>query len=262
MVWLLLSMTDPLPLLSFLPETEMVQLPVPTLLAAQVSSSSSSLSSPPTTSSVPIVQVIQVYGKLAGPSCFGQTMAPPGSSCLITLDELRRHGFFQSARQQEEATGSDSLVVLSRAQFAQRVRALDFAWPLKPYGMDDSSSLEKTVKMNKGVETRVYMQLLEEQGLYNPRNPTGPLPTSLRPQLNAILNQQQQIDDTTITMVYNALLSRQEEQNDAGNASSNKNQSKQQELNLDFLETVFADGMDYYGFLDLLGGTKSISWPY
>ena len=38
--------------------------------------------------------------------------------------------------------------------------------------------------MNKSAETAIFMAELEKRGLYDPRNPAGPLPTSLRPLLN------------------------------------------------------------------------------
>ena len=55
---------------------------------------------------------------------------------------------------------------LTREQFAQTLQKLDFQWPLKPYGVD--KNLEKTVMMNKGAETRLYMQELQAAGLYDP----------------------------------------------------------------------------------------------
>ena len=49
--------------------------------------------------------------------------------------------------------------------------------------------------VNKGAETRLYMEQLEAAGLYDPRNPMGPLPTSLRPASNPRL---QRLDAATV----------------------------------------------------------------
>ncbi|KAL7566738.1 hypothetical protein ACA910_017788 [Epithemia clementina (nom. ined.)] len=185
--------------------------------------------------SVPILEVIKVYGKLAGPVCFGK-LAPNGSSCQITFDDVER-GF-----KLNEIKSSGS--ALSREQFAERLAELDFQWPLKPFGVDNS--LDKTVGMNKGAETRVYMKELEKRGLYDRRNPAGPLPTSLRPQLNAILNKED-IDYRARDLVYDAILRGDEQY--------------RREISPEQLERVFRGSMDYYGFLDLLG-KSSISWPY
>ena len=42
----------------------------------------------------------------------------------------------------------------------------------------------KTAAINKNAETAVYMRQLEQRRLYNRNDPTGPLPTSLRPALD------------------------------------------------------------------------------
>ena len=79
-------------------------------------------------------------------------------------------------------------------QFEARLQDMPFQWPLKPCGMD--KSLEKTAVVNKGAETRhYYMEQLEAAGLYDPRNPMGPLPTSLRPASNPRL---QRLDAATV----------------------------------------------------------------
>ena len=126
------------------------------------------------TSPVPVMDVLQVYGRLAGPECFGKTVpAAAGASCQLTAERIR------------ETIGD-----ASEAGFEARLAALPFRWPLKPYGTAASPSNAKTVAINKNAETAVYMRELEQRRLYNRNDPTGPLPTSLRPALDAQLSRE------------------------------------------------------------------------
>ena len=126
------------------------------------------------TSPVPVMDVLQVYGRLAGPECFGKTVpAAAGASCQLTAARIR------------ETIGNTNEV-----EFEARVAALPFRWPLKPYGTAASPSNVKTVAINKNAETAVYMRELEQRRLYNRNDPTGPLPTSLRPALDAQLSRE------------------------------------------------------------------------
>ena len=205
-----------------------------------------SLSSPTTISQQPIdiLQVIQVFGRLALPTCYGR-MAQPGASCQMTRDDLR-----QKLGLDNDDDNNDSLTAPA---FAQKLDALNFAWPLKPYGVADSSSLAKTALMNKGAETRLYMQELQAAGLYDPRNPTGPLPTSLRPQLNARL-QQVPIESSTAERVFAALL--------RSAANNNNNNNHSEKLTTAQLDRIFKEknAMDYYEFIGLLGGADAVTW--
>ena len=97
------------------------------------------------TSPVPVMDVLQVYGRLAGPECFGKTVpAAAGASCQLTAERIR------------ETIGD----VTSEAGFEARLAALPFRWPLKPYGTAASPSNVKTVAINKNAETAVYMREL------------------------------------------------------------------------------------------------------
>ena len=99
------------------------------------------------TSPVPVMDVLQVYGRLAGPECFGKTVpAAAGASCQLTAERIR------------ETIGD----VSSEAGFEARLAALPFRWPLKPYGTAASPSNVKTVAINKNAETAVYMRELEQ----------------------------------------------------------------------------------------------------
>ena len=180
----------------------------------------------------PALQVIVGYGKLASNTCFGKT-SPPGSSCQLSLSDLER----------ELGLDSDEARLTSE-EFNRRINALDFQWPLKPYGINDKSQ-EKTGVINKGAETAYYMDELEARGLYDRRNPTGPLPTSLRPKLNAILNGEG-IDDNASRVLFGAL---------AGDFAA-------EQLTKEGLSRSFGGEsvIDYYGFLDLVGNSN-INWP-
>ncbi len=126
------------------------------------------------TSPVPVMDVLQVYGRLAGPECFGKTVpAAAGASCQLTAERLR-----------------ETIGETSEAGFEARLATLPFRWPLKPYGTAASPSNVKTVAINKNAETAVYMRELEQRRLYNRNDPTGPLPTSLRPALDAQLSRE------------------------------------------------------------------------
>ena len=95
------------------------------------------------TSPVPVMDVLQVYGRLAGPECFGKTVpAAAGASCQLTAERIR------------ETIGD------TEAVFEARLAALPFRWPLKPYGTAASPSNVKTVAINKNAETAVYMREL------------------------------------------------------------------------------------------------------
>lgn len=180
---------------------------------------------------LPVLEVVKVYGKLAGPECYGMK-APLGSSCQIELKDLER-----------ALNLDDTTTTISKEEFAARLERMDFQWPLKPYGIDKSSS--KTAVMNKGAETRVFMELLEERGMYDRRNPTGPLPTSLRPALNKQL-QKEGLDPRAFDLVFQAF-------------SDKKNHD---EVSAAQLEKLFdgRDEIDYYDFLKIVG-TDSVLWP-
>ena len=91
------------------------------------------------TSPVPVIDVLQIYGRLAGPECFGKTVpAAAGASCQLT----------------------DKISDATEAEFEARLAALPFRWPLKPYGTAASPSNVKTVAINKNAETAVYMREL------------------------------------------------------------------------------------------------------
>ena len=191
-----------------------------------------------TSESVPILEVIKMYGKLAGPSCFGRT-APKGSSCQVTRDEdwLRKR---QQAATTTNIKAAAPMPTTPKDLQTWLNEELEFAWPLKPYGVEKSN--DKTAIMNKGAETRLYMDQLTARGLYDARNPTGPLPTSLRPALNHIL-QQEGVSEAAATLLLERITS--------GPSSPN------------MMENLFQgrNAIDYYDFLEFLG-KNSISWDY
>ena len=178
---------------------------------------------------IPILEIVKVYGKLAGSECYGKP-SPSGSSCQIQLKDIQQ-----------------TVSTLSRNEFSLKLNSNDyvFQWPLKPYGIE--KSLSKTATMNKGAETRVFMEELEDRGLYNPRNPTGPLPTSLRPALNKVLQKEGILDSRAIDITYNAFTA-------AANTNTNAitNSKEDGDNNGEYV--------DYYTFLKMIG-TDSISWP-
>jgi len=188
-----------------------------------------SLSNPPPSTPVPVLEVIKVYGHLATSDCFG-SKAPPGSSCQLPLGYL------------EEELGLSKASSISQEDFGRVMKGTKFQWPLKPHGID--KSLTKTATMNKGAETKVYMDELERRGLYDRRNPTGPLPTSLRPKLNQQLGNED-IDPVVVDRAFAAL-----------------NGGQQGDLTAERLQETFRgeDALDYYSFLDLIG-KESIVWP-
>ena len=143
---------------------------------------------------IPILEVVKIYGKLAGPECYGK-QAPKHSSCQINLNTLN----------QRLSNEHDTASTPSKEVFRQQLSTMEFSWPLKPFGVDKSPSLSKTAVMNKGAETMVFMQELESRNLYDPRNPTGPLPTSLRPNLNKALQIEGIVDPRAIDRTYEVL---------------------------------------------------------
>ena len=131
---------------------------------------------------------------------------------------------------------SDSL---SRQEFGERVSTADFQWPLKPYGVEKSN--DKTALMNKGAETRIYMEELQAAGLYDPRNPTGPLPTSLRPKLNALI-QNKPLSEDVLDRVYSVMT--------GGTGKITRE---------DIDDLTKSGPLDYYSFLELIGPDR-VTW--
>ena len=191
----------------------------------------------PIVTGIPVIEVVKVYGKLAGSSCYGMK-APPGSSCQIQLNDIKKALGFQTEH------SNNNKLFLSRDEFSSRLESLEFQWPLKPYGID--KSLTKTAVMNKGAETRVFMEELERRQMYDRRNPTGPLPTSLRPALNRQL-QSEKLDPRAVDLVYNAFSSKV---------------NKESGISSDQIDKLFQDRqeMDYYDFLKMIG-PDSKRWP-
>jgi len=193
------------------------------------------------TEPIPVLEVVKIYGRLAGPACFGRA-APAGSSCQITRSEL------------EEKLGLSGAVTstsaLSRDDFAARLGKLSFQWPLKPFGIERST--DKTALMNKGAETRTFMEELEARRLYDRRYPTGPLPTSLRPKLNAEI-QKEGISMAAIQKVFDSICSR------AGTATSPCRELTAPQL-IDGLFEGDREEIDYYDFLRTVG-ENNIVWP-
>ena len=192
---------------------------------------------------VPVLEVIKVYGKLAGRECYGK-QAPEGSSCQINLQDLQKRLTVVSPSTATTASTMSSSI-LSRDDFATQLEQLDFQWPLKPFGVDQSPSLIKTATMNKGAETRVYLQELEARGILDPRNPTGPLPSSLRPILNGQLQLEGILEPRVVDRTYQALTSRL--------FRLGEDDGMQQ-------ETTEGLRIDYYQFLEWFG-PNSIVWP-
>ena len=197
--------------------------------------------------SVDVVEILKVYGRLAGSECFGKTVpAQQAASCELTGESLRA-ALLQSSGPWDEA------------EFMRWLIAQPFRWPLKPWGTASSSSNAKTATMNKSAETAVFMLELERLGLYDPRNPTGPLPTSLRPQLNAKLGEEA-IDARAGRVAFRALTGAAE----SGSTS----------LTADRLERTLRDAagggegaaaaLDWYTFQALVGrenGDVRLVWP-
>ena len=196
-------------------------------------------------SSVQVLEVVKIYGKLAATDCYGK-QAPKGSSCQIKRNDVQQtlYGASSSSSSSPVAVRTSSATtgkigvneVLSREEFAAKLQGMEFRWPLKPFGIDGSPSLAKTAVMNKGAETRVFMEELEVRGLYDPRNPTGPLPTSLRPALNQRLQAEGVLDRMAIDRAYDVLVGWSQTAEPA------------------------TEYIDYYQFLKMFG-PNSISWP-
>jgi len=193
------------------------------------------------TSPVPVLDVIQIYGRLAGPECFGKTVPlASGASCQLTAEQLRAtlSGVDEAACGVLHLTWRVSTVwhhaaaethgSRTQASFSARLDTLPFRWPLKPFGTADSPSNVKTAAINKNAETAVYMRQLEQRRLYNRNEPTGPLPTSLRPALDDQLSREP-ISPAASRLAFRALRD--------------------------------ADGpLDWFSFLNRVGAEK-VEWP-
>ena len=109
---------------------------------------------------------------------------------------------------------------------------------------DQRQDIDETAVMNKGAETRIFMQELELRKLYDSRNPTGPLPTSLRPVLNKKLQTEGILDSRAIDLTYDAFA--------GGGDRATETASLDGEISDEYI--------DYYDFLKIIG-PNSISWP-
>lgn len=178
---------------------------------------------------VPAVEMVKVYGKLAGPECFGRIVpASVGASCQLPLSRL--------AAELELEDGP-----VDEAAFESRLDSLSFRWPLKPYGTAGSDSNVRTVGLNKNAETALYMGELETRGLYDKHNPSTPLPTSLRPTLNAAL-QREKVPPEAASLAFRSL---------SGGART---------LSADGLARLGPEPLDYFSFIDLVGKMNMV-WP-
>ena len=257
---------------------------------------------------IPVMEVVRVYGRLAGSECFGKAVpTASGASCQLTLASATR------------ALDLESRGGVSEDDFAARLATRGFRWPLKPWGVaNNSPSNGKTVtvplpracccgsgccvhcclrllsgmlpiirvppsdsivaaaallplhcrlcvlplcvQMNKSAETALFMQELERRGLHDPRNPTGPLPTSLRPKLDQEI-EAEGIDAQAASIVFRALMG-------SGGEGG--------QLTVERLERTFravlageaSDGssaalaLDYYSFQALIAQSAArVVWP-
>ena len=225
---------------------------LPTIVAATLLAGEVPL--PVTSPPVPIIEVIKVYGKLAESDCFGK-LAPAASSCQAPFAAVEKTVF-----------GAPPATDISSEEFQQAIASRAFRWPLKPWGAATApaSARAKTATMNKGAETAVFMSELESRGLYDPRDPLGPLPTTQRAALNRVLDADG-VDGSAADAVFRAMA------------------RGEPRLTRAALEAVFrdaeaatADGdgttgasraaaaappvLDYYSFLSLIG-RQNVIWP-
>jgi len=197
-----------------------------------------------------VLDLLRIYGRLAGNECFGRSVpAASGASCQLSLDSAARLlGLV--------GPGSRGGMSVSEGEFAAVLATRPFRWPLKPWGTARSASNAKTAMMNKSAETALFMAELEKRGLYDRRNPAGPLPTSLRPALDAQIDAEP-IDPVAVRIAFRALGAR------AGR------------LTADGLADTFraaaggasedgegdAQALDYYSFQALVGQAARVVWP-
>ena len=213
---------------------------------------------------VGVLDIIQVYGRLAGRSCFGID-APPGASCQVSLPELTDKLLGGGGIDADDTVGLlQQPSSLTFEQFGRRLEQLNFAWPLKPYGVGGSStSNAKTALANKGVETRLYLHLLEEYHLgYDAHNPAaGPLPSNLRPRLNDVV-QRQPLNPVVVQRTWDLLSSSSRDDTLRLNLPPNPDvRSTRGVVTADSLTNALRDGpWDYYDFLQRYVPESSISW--
>jgi hypothetical protein len=205
---------------------------------------------------VPIIDVIQTYGRLASPRCFGKTSAA-GSVCQLTLDDaLQKLGL---------GPESPAAAALDEAAFRAALDGQHFAWPLKPWGTAGSeASNARTATMNKNAETAVYMAELESRGMYNPRNPAGPLPTSLRPALDRAI-ETGGINPQSVGAIFRALAANERSGSGSGGAGASVLSASGLERAFSQAATDLGTGepttLDYYGFLHLIQREVPVVWP-
>ena len=193
--------------------------------------------------SLDVIEILKIYGRLAGSECYGKKVqAQQAASCELTGNTLR--AALQSSGPWDEA------------EFMRWLNAQPFRWPLKPWGTANSASNAKTATMNKSAETAVFMIELEKRGLYDPRNPAGPLPTSLRPQLNAKVGEEP-IDARAGRVAFRALAGAE-----LGSAASLTATRLDSSLR-DATNGEGAAALDWYTFQALIDRDDvRVVWPY
>ena len=195
---------------------------------------------------IEVTDVIKVYGRLAGGECFGKSVPKAsGASCQMTLE----HAIAALGLDSEQYRDG-----MDERQFLARLEALSFEWPLKPWGAAKSeSSNAKTATMNKSAETAVFMAELERRGLYDRRNPTGPLPTSLRTALDQQM-QEEGVGVAAARKCFGALV--------GGGVTEPGALLTAERLERTIRASTGGEtALDYYSFQALIGQSSRVVWP-
>lgn len=208
------------------------------------------LPTPPAT--VSVLELIKIFGKLAGRECFGQA-APQGASCQLSLEAAK---LLLGLGDDASTIAGDPPRALTESEFVSLLSQRPFAWPLKPWGAANSASNAKTAVMNKSVETGVYMEELIRRGLLDPRNPAGPLPTSLRPQLSKMVGSEE-VDEQAAAIAFRGLLGAEGGQPEALTHPA----LTAERLERTYLEATGGSPLDYYSFQALVSRYARPVWP-
>eukprot|EP01083_Nonionella_stella_P089162 248757_1 len=109
---------------------------------------------------LPVIEVIKVYGKLAGPTCFGK-VAPKGSSCQITSSELKKElGILSTSTSTSASTHThpplqhvftlgewivvSSILSILLVDYAFRYNLVNFGWKMIDRFMSDNGFRTET----------------------------------------------------------------------------------------------------------------------
>jgi len=110
---------------------------------------------PPSFLAVEPIDVVQIFGRLAGDMCYGTTTAPSGASCLASKVRLTT---------MLRISGRE---MVDYYRFESALQGETFGWPLQTNGAPGDASNRLTVSNDNVVEEEAYREMLRSTALWD-----------------------------------------------------------------------------------------------